>query len=76
MFSSQEILSSLVWFQMIFNALRSEKFRFTEFENLKNPGIQPTDVTGSFICAHDPYFTLIPEPENDTELLTVTENEF
>ena len=32
--------------------------------------------TGSFLCAHDPYFTLIPEPEIDTELLTVTENEF
>ena len=34
------------------------------------------DDTGSFLCAHDPYFTLIQEPENDTELVTVTENEF
>ena len=34
------------------------------------------DDTGSFLCAHDPYFTLIPEPEVETEILTVTENEF
>ena len=34
------------------------------------------DDIGSFLCAHGPYFTLIPEPDIDTELLTVTQNEF
>ena len=34
------------------------------------------DDTGSFLCAHDPYFTLISEPELETELLTVSEIEF
>ena len=34
------------------------------------------DDTGSFLCAHDPYFTLIPESEVVTEMLTVTDNEF
>ena len=43
-FGSQEIGSTLVSFQMIFEALQSELFRkvsFTEFENPKNNGIQP-----------------------------------
>ena len=44
-------------------------------KNHENPGTQPIDDTGSFLCAHDPYFTLIQEPENDTELVIVTLNE-
>ena len=35
-----------------------------------------SDDTGSFLCAHDPYFTLIPVPDDEIELLTVTEMEF
>ena len=34
------------------------------------------DDTGSFLCDHDPYFKLIQESDNDTELPNVTENEF
>ena len=49
---------------------------FSGLKNHKNPGIQPIDDTGSFLCADDLFFTLIQEPENDTELVTVTENEF
>ena len=36
---------------------------------------EPED-TGSLLCAHDSYFTLIQEPDIGKELLTVTENEF
>ena len=32
--------------------------------------------TGAFLWVHDPYFRLISAPELETELLTVTENEF
>ena len=44
----------------------------------QNGQIVSTDAenTGSFLCAHDPYFTLIQEPELEPELLTITENEF
>ena len=34
------------------------------------------DDTGWFLCAHDPYFILIPEPDADTELLIVTVIDF
>ena len=44
-FSRQEIGLSLVALQMIFEALQSQanqiQFSFHEFENPKNPGIQP-----------------------------------
>ena len=34
------------------------------------------DDTGSFLCAHDPYFTLLPESEVENEIPTFTVTEF
>ena len=46
LFDPQEIGSTLVSFQMIFEALQSEQLKLSFYwvENLKNPGIQPIHV--------------------------------
>ena len=51
-------------------------FYFVNAFSVRSIFLTDAEDNGSLLFAHDPYFTLIWEPELETELLTVTEVEF